>query len=47
MHTLIPELVRRPVRVLLVGCGGSGSAVGGGLPFLHQAMLVAGHPGGL
>lgn len=47
MHMLDPELLRRPVRVLVVGCGGSGSAIASGLPYLHQAMLVAGHPGGL
>lgn len=47
MHTLTAELLRREVRVLVVGCGGNGSAVAAGLPYLHQAMLVAGHPGGL
>jgi PRTRC genetic system ThiF family protein len=47
MHTLNPELLRRAVRVLVVGCGGSGSAIASGLPYLHQAMLVAGHPCGL
>ena len=47
MHTLDPEFLRRAVRVLVVGCGGSGSVVASGLPYLHQAMLVAGHPGGL
>src|SRR5436309_9395129 len=47
MHTLHPELLRRTVRVLVIGCGGSGSAIASGLPYLHQAMLVAGHPGGL
>ena len=47
MHMLNPDLLRRPVRVLVVGCGGSGSAIVGGLPYLHQAMLVAGHAGGL
>jgi len=47
MHTLNPELLRRSVRVLVIGCGGSGSAIASGLPYLHQAMLVAGHPGGL
>src|SRR5437867_11772386 len=46
-HGLSPELVRRPVRVLVVGCGGNESAVAGGLPYLHQAMLVHGHRGGL
>lgn len=47
MHTLSPELLRRTIRVLVVGCGGSGSAIANGLPYLHQAMNVAGHPGGL
>lgn len=46
-HNLSPELVRRTVRVLVVGCGGNGSAIAGGLPYLHQAMLVHGHCGGL
>src|SRR6266545_3131242 len=47
MHTLNAELLRRAVKVLVVGCGGTGSAIVSGLPYLHQAMLVAGHPGGL
>jgi PRTRC genetic system ThiF family protein len=47
MHALNPELLRRAVRVLVIGCGGSGSAIASGLPYLHQAMLVAGHAGGL
>jgi PRTRC genetic system ThiF family protein len=47
MHTLHPDLLRRTVRVLVIGCGGSGSAIANGLPYLHQAMLIAGHPGGL
>jgi PRTRC genetic system ThiF family protein len=47
MHTLTAEPLRREVRVLVVGCGGNGTAIAAGLPYLHQAMLVAGHPGGL
>lgn len=47
MHTLPPDLLRRAVRVLVIGCGGSGATIASGLPYLHQAMLVAGHPGGL
>lgn len=47
MHNVITELLRRQVRVLVVGCGGSGCVMATGLPYLHQAMLVAGHPGGL
>lgn len=46
-HDLSPELIRRPVRVLVVGCGGNGSAITAGLPYLHQAMLVHGHRGGI
>ncbi len=46
-HRIHEELLRRQVRVLVVGCGGTGSAVAAGLPYLHQAMLACGHPGGL
>jgi PRTRC genetic system ThiF family protein len=35
------------VRVLVVGCGGNGSAIAAGLPYLHQALLAYGHPEGL
>jgi PRTRC genetic system ThiF family protein len=40
-------LSRRPVRVLVVGAGGSGSAIAMGLPYLHQAMRAWGHEYGL
>ena len=46
-HNIPGEMLRRPVRVLVVGCGGNGSAIIAGLPYLHQAMLFRGHPGGL
>jgi len=46
-HTIHSELLRRRVRVLVVGCGGTGSAVASGLPYLHHAMIACGHPGGL
>jgi PRTRC genetic system ThiF family protein len=46
-HRIHPELLERQVRVLVVGCGGTGSAVAAGLPYLHQALLARGHPGGL
>jgi len=32
-------------RLAVVGCGGTGSALIGGLPFLHQALTASGHPG--
>jgi sulfur-carrier protein adenylyltransferase/sulfurtransferase len=47
VHTIHPELLERQVRVLVVGCGGVGSAVVAGLPYLHQALIVRGHLGGL
>lgn len=47
VHRLHDELLRREVRILVVGCGGTGSAVLGGLPYLHQALVAWGHPGGL
>src|SRR5208337_4304243 len=46
-HTLDPQLVERAIRILVVGCGGNGSAIASGLPYLHQALLAFGHPGGL
>lgn len=47
VHRLPPELLRRQVRVLVVGCGGNGSEIVGGLPYLHQALLAWGHPAGI
>jgi sulfur-carrier protein adenylyltransferase/sulfurtransferase len=36
---------RAMYRVAVVGCGGTGAALIGGLPFLHQALTAMGHPG--
>ena len=49
MEHVLPSglLSRRPVRILVVGAGGSGSAIVMGLPYLHQAMRAWGHPFGL
>jgi PRTRC genetic system ThiF family protein len=47
IHRIHPELLERQVRVLVVGCGGTGSTVVAGLPYLHQSLLARGHPGGL
>jgi PRTRC genetic system ThiF family protein len=52
-QTLLPEhrvpevLLQKKVRVTVVGCGGTGSTVASGLPYLHQAMLAWGRPYGL
>lgn len=48
-HALPKSLCRRgqPLRVLIVGAGGNGSSILLGLPYLHQAMKVWGHAGGL
>jgi len=47
MHTIVPHLLRRTVKVAVIGCGGTGSAIIGGLPHLHQALVASGHPSGL
>ena len=47
MHTIHPYLLRRTIKVAVVGCGGTGSAIVGGLPHLHQALIAGGHPSGL
>jgi len=46
-HTIPARLLEQPVRVTVVGCGGTGSAIAAGLPYLHQAMLAFGHTNGL
>lgn len=47
-HTLPSDLMQnRAVRVLVIGAGGSGSAIVMGLPYLDQAMRVWGHRHGL
>jgi PRTRC genetic system ThiF family protein len=47
-HLLPPDLMQnRALRVLVVGAGGTGSAIVMGLPYLDQAMRVWGHRFGL
>ncbi len=36
---------RSMYRMAVIGCGGTGAALIGGLPFLHQALIARGHPG--
>ena len=46
-HMIDSRLLTRPVKVTVVGAGGSGSQMLTGLAQLHHAMLSLGHPGGL
>jgi sulfur-carrier protein adenylyltransferase/sulfurtransferase len=46
-HQIPSVLLQKKVQVTVVGCGGTGSALAAGLPYLHQAMLALGHPHGL
>lgn len=47
-HTIPEHLLRqRTIRVAVIGCGGNGSVIAMGLPYIHQALLLDGHPGGL
>src|SRR5882672_12259025 len=46
-HILSSQLLSKQIQVLLVGCGGTGSAMAVGLVYLHQALLAYGHPKGL
>ena len=47
LHNVHADLLKHRVRLLVVGCGGNGSAVAAGLPYLHQALLAYGHPEGI
>lgn len=44
IHKRDPQLVERPIRILVVVGSGHGSAVLSGLPYLHQAFLAFDHP---
>jgi PRTRC genetic system ThiF family protein len=47
-HRLPSDLIRRgPLRVLIVGAGGTGSSIAMNLSYLDQAMRVWGHASGL
>src|SRR5229473_5142476 len=46
-HEIPGALLQKKVQVTVVGCGGTGSAIAAGLPYLHQAMVALGHPHGL
>ena len=47
-HTIPEHLLRqRTIRVVVIGCGGNGSVIAMSLPYIHQALLLTGHPCGL
>jgi len=46
-HVPTLEWANRHIVITVVGCGGTGSQVALGLPYLHQALLAGGHPYGL
>ncbi len=46
-HQVPSVLLQKKVRIAVVGCGGTGSAIAAGLPYLHQAIVARGHPYGL
>ena len=37
----------RRIVITIIGCGGTGSQIATGMPYLHQALLASGHPYGL
>jgi PRTRC genetic system ThiF family protein len=47
IHHIESSLLTRPVKVILVGAGGTGSHVLRRLAIMHMAMTELGHPGGL
>ena len=47
IHTPDPQLFERAINILVVGCGGNGSAIAAGLPYAQSGTLAFGHPGGL
>jgi PRTRC genetic system ThiF family protein len=47
VHKLPEHMTHRPWRVVVIGAGGTGSAVLPALARLHHAMMELGHPGGI
>ncbi len=46
-HLLPAEMLNRPMRVHVIGCGGTGGHIASGLARLHLTMLEFGHEHGL
>lgn len=46
IHRVNPELLTRAIHIIVVGAGGTGSALLPRLMQLHHTLLAVGHPGG-
>ena len=46
-HRIKHWMARDRIMIVVVGCGGTGAALVTGLPYLHYALLAAGHPSGI
>ena len=46
-HRIKHWMLRDRITIVVVGCGGTGAALISGLPYLHHALLAAGHPYGI
>ena len=46
-HVPMVNWRNRHIIISIVGCGGTGSQIATGMPYLHQALLAAEHPYGL
>jgi hypothetical protein len=46
-HQIKHWMLRDRITIVVVGCGGTGAALISGLPYLHHALLAAGHPSGI
>ena len=46
-HVPLVNWRNRRIVITIVGCGGTGSQIATGMPYLHQALLASGHPYGL
>ena len=47
VHRIKHWMLRDRITIVVVGCGGTGAALVTGLPYLHHALLAAGHPSGI
>jgi PRTRC genetic system ThiF family protein len=47
MHRIKHWMLHDRITIVVVGCGGTGAALVSGLPYLHHALLAAGHPSGI